>query len=70
MLIYTSFLGRLLSFVFLSTGSAGLLGLEGRKRCQVDFLLRRGPDQKLVGVDQIFANFDVPLVDQDSGLMH
>jgi hypothetical protein len=35
-----SFFCRLLSFVFLAAGSAGLLGLEGREGSQVDLLLR------------------------------
>ncbi len=37
---YGSFLSRLLSFVFLARSATGLLGLEGRERSQVDFLLR------------------------------
>ena len=37
---YRSFFDSLFSFVFLSAGSAGLLGFKGRKRGQVDLLLR------------------------------
>ena len=64
-----SLLSRLLSFVFLSAGAAGLLGLEGRKRGEVDLLLRGRPDQELVGVDEILADLDVSLVDEDTSLV-
>ena len=64
-----SLLGRLLSLVLLAAGPAGLLGLEGRQRGEVDLLLRGGPDQELVGVDEVLADLDVPLVDEDSGLV-
>lgn len=64
-----SLLSRLLSFVFLSAGAAGLLGLEGRKRSQIDLLLRGGSDEELVGIDQVLADLDVSLVDENSGLV-
>lgn len=64
-----SFLSWLLSLVFLSAGAAGLLGLEGREGGEVDLLLRSGPDKELVSVDQILADLDVSLVDEDAGLV-
>ena len=67
-LIYTSFFS-LLSFVFLSAGPAGLLGLEGRKRGEVDLLLWGSSDQELVSIDEVLADLDMSLMDQDSGLM-
>ena len=67
---YRSFLGRLFSFVFLSTGSAWLLSLEGRQRSQVDLLLWWCSNQKLVSIDEILADFDVSLVNQNSCLMY
>ena len=65
-----SFLGRFLAFVFLARSATGLLGLKRRKRRQVDLLLRGSPYQKLVGVDEVLADFDVSLVDQHAGLVH
>jgi hypothetical protein len=64
-----SFFSWLLSFVFLSAGSAGLLGLEGGEGSEVDLLLRGGSDEELISVDKIFADFDVSLIDEDSSLM-
>jgi hypothetical protein len=64
-----SFLSRLLSFVFLSAGAASLLGFEGRKGSEVDLLLRSSPDKELVGINEVLADLDVPLVDKNSGLM-
>lgn len=59
----------LLSFIFLSAGPAGFLGLEGTKRSEVDLLLRGGPDEEAGSIDEVLANLDVPLVDEDSCLM-
>lgn len=64
-----SLLSRLLSLVLLPAGPAGLLGLKGRQRGKVDLLLRGGPNQELVGVDQILTDLDMSLMDQDSRLM-
>lgn len=64
-----SLLSRLLSLVLLPAGPASLLGLEGRQRGKVDLLLGDGSNQELVGIDQILADFDVPLMDQNSRLM-
>lgn len=64
-----SFLSRLLSFVFLSAGAASLLGLEGRKGSQVNLLLRSSSDKELVSIDKILADFNVSLMNEDSGLM-
>jgi hypothetical protein len=64
-----SLLGRLLAFVFLAAGAAGLLGLEGRERGEVDLLLGGSPDQVLVGVHEVLADLDVSLVDQNAGLV-
>ena len=66
--IKVSFFG-FLSFIFLPAGSAGLLGLEGGEGGEVDLLLGGGPDQELVGVDEVLADLDVSLMDEDSGLM-
>lgn len=68
-----SFLGRLLlflSFVFLATGAAGLLGLIGRERSQVDLFLRSGSHQKLVSVHQTLAHLDVTLLNKNTCLMN
>jgi hypothetical protein len=61
--------GLLLALVFLAAGPAGLLGLEGREGGEVDLLLGGGPDQELVGVDEVLADLDVALVDQHAGLV-
>ena len=66
---YVSLFFLLLAFVFLAAGPAGFLGLEGGEGSQVDFLLGGGPHQELGGVDDVSADLDVPLVDEDSGLM-
>ena len=66
---YVSLFFLFLAFVFLAAGPAGLLGLEGREGSQVDLLLGGGPHQELGGVDDVSADLDVPLVDEDSGLM-
>jgi len=67
---YLSLFGLLLSFVFLAAGSAGFLGFEGGEGSKVDLLLGSSPHQKLGCVDQVPADLDVPLVDEDSGLVN
>ena len=67
---YVSLFFLLLAFVFLAAGSAGLLGLEGGEGSQVDLLLGGSPHQELGGVDDVPADLDVPLVDEDSGLVN
>ena len=59
----------LLAFVFLAGCAARLLGLEGGKGSQVDLLLGGGSHQELGSVDQVSADLDVSLVDQDTGLV-
>ena len=66
---YPSLVLLLLSLVLLAAGSAWLLGLERRKRGQVDLLLRSSSDQELGGVNKVLSDLDVPLVDKNSSLM-
>lgn len=58
-----------LSFVLLLRSPAGLVGLEGGKRSQVDLLLRLGPHHEGGRVDQVLAHADMSLLDDDPSLV-
>ena len=64
-----SLIATLASSGLLSLGSAVLASLEHRARCQLDVLLRAHSHEVAGDVDELLADGDVALSDEDTGVV-